>query len=243
MATNASVIKASPAGSPKPAQAVDRGRAQPRASTQPAAAAPTRTLSGGLPLIGRRAVSKQVPILIGLVIFFLVVGAVCVYFNARHAAQNAQYLSTATEMQMLSQRIANSAQQAVQGSATAFGQLGRSQDQFVENLQLLTRGGTKLGVTVAASRETIQPMLQALDKQWGPVQKNIALILAQEKNLIELRRREDTIARTAPQLSLQALELMVSARDARERYGAVTFSHQLFADTANFDFINAVRLL
>ena len=86
-------------------------------------------------------------------------------------------------------------------------------------------------------------MLQALDKQWGPVQKNIALILAQEKNLIELRKREETIARTAPQLSLQALELMISARDARERYGAITFSQQLFADTANFDFINAVRLL
>ncbi len=243
MATNASAIKASPAGSPKPAQAVDQGRTQPRASSQPTAAAPTRTLSSGLPLIGRRAVSKQVPILIGLVIFFLVAGAVCVYFNARQAAQNAQYLSTATETQMLSQRIANSAQQAVQGSATAFGQLGKSQDQFVENLQLLTRGGTKLGVTVAASPATIQPMLQALAKQWGPVQKNIALILAQEKNLIELRGREDTIARTAPQLSLQALELMVSARDAHERYGAVTFSHQLYADTANFDFINAVRLL
>jgi len=177
------------------------------------------------------------------VIFFLAAGAVCVYFNARHAAQNAQYLATATEMQMLSQRIANSAQQAVQGSATAFSQLGRSEDQFVESLHLLTRGGTKLGVTVAASPETIQPMLQALDKQWGPVQKNIALIQAQEKNLIELRKREETIARTAPQLSLQALELMVSARDARERYGAVTFSHQLYVDTANFDFINAARLL
>ena len=243
MATNASAIKASPAGSPKPAQADDRGRAQPRASSQPTAAAPTRTQGSGLPLIGRRAVSRQMPILIGLVIFFLVVGAVCVYFNARLAAQNAQYLSTATEMQMLSQRIANSAQQAVQGSATAFSQLGRSQDQFIENLQLLTRGGTKLGVTVAASPETIQPTLQALDKQWGPVQKNIALILAQEKNLIELRKREETIARTAPRLSLQALELMISARDARERYGAITFSQQLFADTANYDFINAVRLL
>jgi twitching motility protein PilJ len=193
--------------------------------------------------VGRTAVRKQVPILIGLVVFFLVAGAVCVYFYARQAAQNALYLSTATEMQMLSQRIANSAQQAVQGSAAAFGQLGQSHDQFVENLQLLTRGGSKLGVTVAASPVSIQPMLQALDKLWSPVQKNIALILAQEKNLIELRKREETIARTAPQLSLQALELMVSARDARERYGAVTYSHQLYADITNFDFVNAVRLL
>lgn len=243
MATNASVIKAPLAGSPKPAQAVDRGREQPRASSQPTAAAPKRTPSSGLPLVGRRTASKQVPILMGLVVIFLVAAAVCVYFNARHTAQNAQYLATATEMQMLSQRIANSAQQAVQGSAAGFSQLAQSQDQFVQNLQLLTRGGIRLGVTVAASPAMIQAMLQALDKQWGPLQKNIALILAQEKNLIELRRREESIARTAPQLSLQALELMVSARDARERYGAVTFTHQLYVDTANFDFINAVRLL
>jgi twitching motility protein PilJ len=146
-------------------------------------------------------------------------------------------------MQMLSQRIANSAQQAVQGSTPAFGQLRQSQDQFVENLQLLTKGGPRLGVTVAASSQTIQPALQSLDKLWGPVQKNIALILAQEQNLIELRKREETIARSAPQLSLLALELTGSALDARERYGAVIYARQLLADTANFDFINAVRLL
>ena len=176
-------------------------------------------------------------------VLFLLLAAACVYFNFRQVTQSTQYLATATEMQMLSQRIANSAQQAVQGSTPAFGQLRRSQDQFVENLQLLTKGGPRLGVTVAASSQTIQPALQSLDKLWGPVQKNIALILAQEQNLIELRKREETIARSAPQLSLLALELTGSALDARERYGAVIYARQLLADTANFDFINAVRLL
>jgi twitching motility protein PilJ len=176
-------------------------------------------------------------------VLFLMLAATCVYFNFRQVTQNTQYLATATEMQMLSQRIANSAQQAVLGSTPAFGQLRQSQDQFVENLQLLTKGGPRLGVTVAASPQTIQPALQSLDKLWGPVQKNIALILAQEQNLIELRKREETIARSAPQLSLLALELTGSALDARERYGAVIYARQLLADTANFDFINAVRLL
>ena len=176
-------------------------------------------------------------------VLFLLLAAACVYFNFRQVTQSTQYLATATEMQMLSQRIANSAQQAVQGSTPAFGQLRQSQDQFVENLQLLTKGGPRLGVTVAASSQTIQPALQSLDKLWGPVQKNIALILAQEQNLIELRKREETIARSAPQLSLLALELTGSALDARERYGAVIYARQLLADTANFDFINAVRLL
>jgi twitching motility protein PilJ len=243
MATNETTIKLSPADSLKAAQTADRGRTQPRGASQPAAPAAKAAAGSGSPPVTRAAVSRRVPVLIGMVVLFLVAGSACVYFYARQAAQNALYLSTATEMQMLSQRIANSAQQAVQGSAAAFGQLGQSHDLFVGNLQLLARGGSKLGVTVAPSPESVQPLLQALEKQWGPVQKNIALIVAQEKNLIELRQREETIARTAPRLSLQALELMVAARDARERYGAVTYAHQLYADTANFDFINAVRLL
>jgi len=243
MATNANIIKVSPGEGLKPVPAFDRTWTQTRGPGQPATAAPAKVAADAPPRARRATVSRQVPMLIGLVIFFLVAGAVCIYFYAREAAQNAQYHSTATEMQMLSQRIANSAQQAVQGSATAFGQLRVSQDRFVENLELLTRGGTRLGVAVAPSPAAIQPMLQELDKQWGPVQKSLALILDQEKNLIELRKREETIAKIAPQLSLQALELMVSARDAREPYGAVTFAHQLYADTANFDFINAGRLL
>ena len=243
MATNSGAIKGPPASSPKPAPAGSKAATPPRAVAQPAAAAPAKTAQRGLPLIGQLAVGKQVQILISFMVFFLLIAAACVYFNIRQVTQNTHYLSMATEMQMLSQRIANSAQQAVQGSAPAFSQLRQSQDQFVENLQLLTKGGSRLGVTVAASPQAIQPALQALDKLWSPVQKNIALVLAQEQNLIELRKREETIARAAPQLALLALELTSSAIDARERYGVVIYARQLHADTANFDFINAVRLL
>jgi len=93
-------------------------------------------------------------------VLFLLIAAACVYFNFRQVTQNTRYLATATEMQMLSQRIANSAQQAVQGRTPAFGQLRQSRDQFIEDLQLLTRGGSRLGVTVAASPRSIQPALQ-----------------------------------------------------------------------------------
>ena len=243
MATNAGAIKVAPVSSSKPATITDPGRTHSRAARERVAAAPARSTADAARTAPRATVSRRVPVLIGLVIVFLVAGAACVYLNARESAQNAQYLSTATEMQMLSQRIANSAQQAVQGGTAAFAQLAQSKDQFVANLQLLTFGGTKHGVTVEASPLVIQPMLQDLNKQWVPVEKNISLILAQDKNLIELRKREETIARIAPQLSLQALALRVSARDARESVGVVTYAHQLYADAANFDFINAVRLL
>jgi twitching motility protein PilJ len=207
-----------------------------------AAAAPAAPPRGGR-FIGHLSTGRQLQILIGLLIVFLAVSAVCVYLNNRLASRVAVVQSTVTEMQMLSQRIANSAQQAAQGSAVAFGQLKQGQDQFFEDLRLLRIGGTRFGVTVPPSPDAVQPALRELEKQWSPMEKNIALILGQEKNLVELRQREQLIEGTAPQLSLRAQELMTSARDAREVYGVVVFAQQMFHDVTNFDFANAVRLL
>jgi twitching motility protein PilJ len=206
------------------------------------AAAPAEP-ARNLPLIGHLATARKLQILIGLLVLFLAAAAASVFVNYRLTTQFAVYQSTATEMQMLSQRIANSAQQAAQGSAAAFGQLKQGQDQFFADLRLLLLGGERFGVSVPPSPDAVGPALRDLEKQWAPVDKNISLILAQEKNLVTLREREQLIERTVPQLALRAQELMVSARDAREPYAVVTFSQQLYQDVTNFDFINAVRLL
>ena len=211
-------------------------------AAQAAAAAPAAP-PRGMPLFGHLPTGRQLQILIGLLIVFLAVSAVCVYLNDRLASQVTVYQSTITETQMLSQRIANSAQQAAQGSAVAFGQLKQGQDQFFEDLRLLRIGGSRFGAAVPPAPDAVQPALQELEKQWRPLEKNIALILGQEKNLVELRQREQLIERTAPQLSLRTQELMTSARDAREAYGVVVFAQQMFHDVTNFDFVNAVRLL
>ena len=225
MATNLAVINA---GGPSRDQAADPPRVQPRQESAP---------------IGSLAAGQQLKLLIGLLVLFMAISALCAYLNDRRASQQALHLSTATEMQMLSQRLANSAQQAVQGIAGAFPQLRSGNGQFVANLQLLAQGGTRLGITVPASPEEVQAALRPLDKRWAPVHADIALILAQEKNLLQLRQHEDTMRRIAPQLSLRSLELVAAANDARERYSSLVFARQLYLDVANFDFINAVRLL
>jgi twitching motility protein PilJ len=210
---------------------------------EPAARRAAAAPSGDVPLIGHLSTARKLQILIGLLVLFLAAAAISVYVSYRLTSQFTVYQSTATEMQMLSQRIANSAQQAAQGSAAAFGQLKQGQDQFFSDLRLLLLGGSRFGVSVPPSPEAVGPALRELEKQWAPVDKNISLILGQEKSLVALREREQLIERTAPQLALRAQELMVSARDAREPYGVVTFAQQLFQDISNFDFINAVRLL
>jgi twitching motility protein PilJ len=212
-------------------------------SEEPAAKVAVAAPSGDLPLIGHLGTARRLQIVIGLLVLFLVAAAVCVYVSYRLTSQFTVYQSTATEMQMLSQRIANSAQQAAQGSAAAFPQLKQGQDQFFADLRLLLLGGERFGVSVPPSPEAVAPALRGLEKEWAPVDKNISLILGLEKSLVALREREQQIERTAPQLALRAQELMIAARDARESYGVVTYSQQLYQDVANFDFINAVRLL
>jgi twitching motility protein PilJ len=146
-------------------------------------------------------------------------------------------------MQMLSQRMANSAQQAAQGVPSAFPQLRESRDQFIADLRLLQDGGERNGVAVSSSPESAQNALAQLAKEWTPVEKNISLILGQQRGLTELKKLEATIQKAAPELSLLAQQMAVAAIDGREPYGTVTFARQLHADVSNFDFINALRQL
>ena len=108
-------------------------------------AAPAQSQSAaaqvGLPLIRHWPVTRQFRVLLAILGTFLLAAALLATLQNREAAQTAVYVSTATEMQMLSQRIANSAQQAAQGIPVAFVQLKESRDRFNGNLKLLMQGG------------------------------------------------------------------------------------------------------
>ncbi len=198
---------------------------------------------GGLPIIGNRPVTQQFRILLALLAVLLLAAALLATLQNREAAQTAVYVSTATEMQMLSQRIANSAQQSVQGIPVAFNHLKESRDRFNGNLKLLTQGGEKNNIGVAPSPSAMQGTLAELAKLWAPVEKNINLILAQQQGLVDLKTIEERIQKATPQLALRAQELSAATMDAREPYSTTTFARQLHADIANFNFDDALRLL
>jgi twitching motility protein PilJ len=216
------------------------------------AAAPARTPSApssakpssrGLPLIGRWPVARQFRVLGGLLGVFMLAAAIFVFVNYRQASQNAVYYSTVTEMQILSLRIANAAQQAVQGSTLAFDQLQRSRDRFATSLDLLTKGADIHGVDISPASDEARLALQKLNKEWASVQANINLILAQKQSLVALAALENTVAKTAPRFSLLTQELVDAATGAPEAGRTIAYIRQLHTDMANFDFVNAVRLL
>jgi twitching motility protein PilJ len=179
-----------------------------------------RKLSGKepnqLPLVGHLPAEKQ-QLYSGLaaaVFILLALGTLA--FNAYLVGNKAQYIATSTEMQMLSQRIAKGAQQAVLGNTVAFKQLRDSKDRFDHGLRVLINGEG----TLPASPSGVQPILKGLDKQWARTADQTKLILGQEKSLVDLNKAVAAINSSNVQmleLSEQVVSLMsqsgVAVRD------------------------------
>ena len=154
---------------------------------------------GRLPLIGHLPIERQQFItLIGMVAFIGLALATLIYNNMQ-VGNKAEYIVTSTEMQMLSQRIAKGAQQAVLGNPVAFKQLNDSKQQFAKDLDKLEHGSGFL----PASPGFVRPALDDLDKQWKAALTDINLIVAQEKSLEDLNKSVASINAS----NIQMLEL------------------------------------
>ena len=181
------------------------------------------TVRGGrfkLPGIGDKPVGTQLQLLGGMFVFFLFIVAVSAWMDNRTATYGTAYTSAAGQMRMLSQAIAKSAQQALQGNAAAFAELKESRSNFAILLERVSQGGVIEEISVPPSPDTTQPALQALTNEWDKNEKNTAQVLEQEKNLQQLGKSVATINTKNPQLlelaeQVAALKLQTGA-SARE---------------------------
>jgi len=142
--------------------------------------------AGGLPLIGRLPIGKQLQILIGALALLLAIIAGIVVVDARQGTFSTIYIASVGKLQTLSQRLAKAAQQASQGNAEAFKQLRSSRDEFAALIKLLAFGGESGGVSLPPTSEKVQPLLNALDREWGKTERNAGLVIDEEKNLLAL---------------------------------------------------------
>jgi twitching motility protein PilJ len=152
-----------------------------------------------IPGIGHLPVKEQYKIVISTMLVLVVLAVATLTYHTRRVGNASEYLATATQMQMLSQRIAKGAAQAAQGNPTVFGQLKDGQSRFNKNLARLIKGGDGL----PASPSRVQPLLRDIEKQWQPVDKAVAQILQEEKNLVGLNRNVASINAS----NIQLLEL------------------------------------
>ena len=124
--------------------------------------------------------------LTGLLVTLLLVDAVIVVMDARQATFNTLYVASVGKVRMLSQRLAKAAQQASQGNPAAFRQLRESRDEFAGLVKLLVGGGEAGGVELPPTPERVRPVLGALEIEWGKSERNAALVIGEERNLVAL---------------------------------------------------------
>jgi len=147
-----------------------------------------------LPLIGHLPIPRQFRILGTLLVTFILLALLMLYLNSRISAQLNASATTATEMQMLSQRLARGSSLAVQGNAAAFESVKDSRDRFRANLDALTKGGNVKGTSIeASSSETVQSSLGELSTRWDRVEKNASAVVDNQASLVSLSKGLDAI--------------------------------------------------
>jgi twitching motility protein PilJ len=131
--------------------------------TAPPAASRTKRL----PLIGHLPVVKQFQALGLMLLTFLAFAVFMLFLDSRTSSQQTASFSTATDMQMLSQRLARSSVLAGQGQPGALDAVRESRDRFQEDLNAFLNGGTIRGATLGVAQEPgLVEMLQAIKKRW-----------------------------------------------------------------------------
>jgi twitching motility protein PilJ len=120
---------------------------------------------------------------------FLVFAALMLFLDGRQSAQSAAASATATEMQMLSQRLARGTALASQGQAAAFPAVKDSRERFKADLEALLTGGTVRGVSLDVSQDdqTVK-LLNDVKQRWERVDVAADRLLANETSLTTLAK-------------------------------------------------------
>ncbi|MDH4095743.1 MAG: methyl-accepting chemotaxis protein [Betaproteobacteria bacterium] len=166
----------------------------------------------------RLPIGRRLQLLIGALVVLLAAMAAAVVIDTRQGTFGTIYIASTGKMQTLSQRLAKAAQQASQGNPDAFKQLRGSRDEFSALIRLLAFGGESGGAELPPTPASVQPLLNALDREWGKTEANAALVIGEEKNLIALGRAVRFINANNP--ALQELTDEVAALSVQTRGSA-----------------------
>jgi twitching motility protein PilJ len=170
-------------------------RAEADEDEAPAQASQKRAAPGGGMGTGRK-----LQILIGLLVVLLAIDGFVVFLDARQGAFGTLYIASVGKIRMLSQRLAKAAQQASQGNVEAFKQLRESREEFASLMKLLSEGGQAGSTALPPTPSAARPALDALDKEWKKTEKNAALVIGEQANLVALGNAVRAINASNPTL-------------------------------------------
>ncbi len=149
-----------------------------------------------LPIIGNLPVVRQFQLLGALTLLFVALAAFMLFLDSRATSQQALRVSTATEMQMLSQRLARGAALAAQGQANAFAAVRDSRERFRADLDALVNGGALKGVVLDATQNpAANETLSSIRTRWQRVDAAAKELVENERSLTSLASGLSAISR------------------------------------------------
>ncbi|MBW8370890.1 MAG: type IV pili methyl-accepting chemotaxis transducer N-terminal domain-containing protein [Thiobacillus sp.] len=179
--------------------------------------------AGKAPLIGHMPVDKQYLYTGGTLIVSLLLAAGFTIYGSIQLGNRAGYESRAGELKVLSQRLPLTAQQSVLGNAAAFKKLAEGKAAFEATLTGLTEGDNEVPATGGAARET----LEKIGAQWKAFTPQVAQILSQQKNLVELNESVKRINSLSIDLQEVAEQLASQLADAGSNVRDVSRANHL----------------
>ena len=153
------------------------------------------------PVLSDLPIARQFQILAVALVTFFVLAALMSLYASRSGTQNAAASAAATEMQMLSQRLARGSALTSIGNREGFKQVKEAREAFRSGLDALTKGGTVRGVDIPASSDPgIQAMLTDVSQRWDKVEKSADELLKNEASVSALTGGVDAINQGNPVL-------------------------------------------
>ncbi len=171
-------------------------------------------LGEGWGVSSRLAPSQRRKLLIGAFLSCVTLAVLFTAWNLVQQGNKSQYVEIASRLQLLTQRAAKAAQQAVLGEAQAFAQIKEARQGFERDLGALISGDDR----VPASPGDLQADLERLKRDWMRQRQRMDALLASQENLIELGKAIALINRSNTELlDLAEQALSMLPEDARRQ--------------------------
>jgi len=135
------------------------------------------------------------------------------YMVAQRSEESRIYSEYASELRVLSQRIAKNATESASGNEAAFELLQRSRVEFAQNWTLIKDGdpANNLDGSPGIAKEEIG----RVSKLWGNVSSNAKIILEGEGTVLDLHAVARKVNETIPQLQLEyndVVEILIQSK-------------------------------
>lgn len=157
-----------------------------------------RSLFLRLPLLAGLSVAMQVQVLAAAFLLCLVAGAFVSFQDARTASRDGAQLAVVSEIRTLGPLLAQATQGALTGQAAAMANLRAGRDRFAELLSTLANGGQYKGQAVPPISPNLYTEVEGLRAQWDRMDRNLQVLLVQEKPLVSLGKLVSDITEQSP---------------------------------------------